>query len=132
MTLAAFAASAALAGLGGGLMVEAAGAFDSSAVDPLQGLLWFTTVIVAGADSAVAAVLAAALFVLIDSVAVAGTSLLVVGLLAALLGRLPRGVAGIIDVVTSFVGRQRLASPDEPRRLSPAGIRLLGLLGVQR
>jgi branched-chain amino acid transport system permease protein len=127
MTLAAFAASATLAGLGGGLMVEASGAFDASAVDPLQGLLWFTTVIVAGADSAVAAVLAAALFVLIDAVAVPGTSLFVVGLLAALLGRLPRGVAGIIDLVTSLLGRHRLDSPDEPRRLTPEGRRLLGL-----
>ena len=72
MTLAAFAASAALAGLGGGLMVEAAGAFDSSTVDPLQGMLWFTTVVVAGADSAVAAVVAAGLFVLINAVAVKG------------------------------------------------------------
>ncbi len=127
MTLAAFAASATLAGLGGGLMVQAAGAFDASAVDPLQGLLWFTTVIVAGADSAVAAVLAAALFVIIDTVAVPGTSLLVVGLLAALLGRLPRGVAGLIAAVTTLMSRRLLASPDEPRRLSPAGRRLLGL-----
>jgi branched-chain amino acid transport system permease protein len=127
MTLAAFAASATLAGLGGGLMVQAAGAFDSSAVDPLQGLLWFTTVVVAGADSAVAVVVAAALFVLVDSVAVAGTSLLVVGLLAALLGRLPRGIAGIFDSFTPLLGRQRLDSPDVPRRLSPAGRRLLGL-----
>lgn len=132
MTLAAFAASAALAGLGGGLMVEAAGAFDSSAVDPLQGLLWFTTVVVAGADSAVAAVLAAALFVIINSVAVPGTSLFVVGLLAALLGRLPRGIAGVIDLITSLLGRQRLDSPDEPRRLTPAGRRVLGLLGHTR
>jgi branched-chain amino acid transport system permease protein len=127
MTLAAFAASAALAGLGGGLMVETAGAFDPSAVDPLQSMLWFTTIVVAGADSAVAAVVAAALFVLINAVAVEGTSLFVVGLLAALLGRLPRGVAGLIDGVASLLHRQRLPSPDDTRRLNPAGRRLLGL-----
>jgi branched-chain amino acid transport system permease protein len=83
--------------------------------------------VVAGADSAVAAVLAAAFFVLINAVAVEGTSLFVVGLLAALLGRMPRGVAGLIDAVTSLLTRQRLPSPDEVRRLNPAGRRLLGL-----
>jgi branched-chain amino acid transport system permease protein len=127
MTLAAFSVSAALAGLGGGLLVEAAGAFDSSAFDPLLGLLWFTTVIVAGADSAVAVVVAAGLFVLIDSVAMPGTSLLVVGLLAALLGRLPRGVAGLVDSASGLLGGWRLGNPDEPRKLSPTGRRLLGL-----
>ncbi len=125
VTLAAFTFSALLAGLGGGLLVQAAGAFDSDSFNPLQGLLWFTTVIVAGADSAVAVVIAAALSVLIDSLAVAGTSLLVVGLLAALLGRLPRGVAGIFDGITSAIGRDQLPSPDEPRRLNAFGRRLL-------
>ena len=127
VTLAAFAFSAVLAGLGGSLLIESAGAFDSSTVDPLQGLLWFTTVIVAGADSAVAVVIAAALTVLIDSLAVPGTSLLVVGLLAALLGRLPRGVAGLFDALTGAIRRDQLPSPDQPLRLTPAGRRLLGL-----
>ena len=62
---------------------------------------------VAGADSAVAAILAAALTVLVDAVAVPGTSLLVVGLLAALLGRLPRGIAGLFDRAR---GRYRAAT----------------------
>jgi branched-chain amino acid transport system permease protein len=127
VTLAAFAVSAGLAGLGGSLLVQSLGAFDADAVDPLHGLLWFTTVLVAGADSAVAAIVAAALTVLIDALAVPGTSLLVVGLLAALLGRLPRGIAGLFDRVTAAIRRQQLPSPDEPRRLSAAGRRLLGV-----
>jgi branched-chain amino acid transport system permease protein len=127
VTLAAFAVSAALAGLGGSLLVQASGAFDANAVDPLTGLLWFTTVLVAGADSAVAAILAAAFTVLIDAVAMPGTSLLVVGLLAALLGRLPRGIAGLFDQLTGLVQRRQLPDPDEPRRLTPTGRRLLGV-----
>jgi branched-chain amino acid transport system permease protein len=127
ITLAAFASSATLAGLGGGLLVEAAGAFDSSSVDPLHGLLWFTTVIVAGADSTIAVIIAAALTVLVDSLAVPGTSLLIVGLLAALLGRLPRGIAGLVDAATAAVSQGRLPSPDQPRRLTPLGRRLLGV-----
>ncbi len=129
VTLAAFATSAMLAGLGGALLVQSAGAFDPGAVDPLHGLLWFTTIIVAGADSAIAVIIAAALTVLVDSVAVAGTSLLVVGLLAALLGRLPHGIAGIFDQLSGIFVRDRLPSPDEPRRLTPAGRRLLGMGG---
>ncbi len=129
VTLAAFATSAGLAGLGGALLVQASGAFDSSAVNPLQGLLWFTTVVVAGADSAVAAILAAALTILIDSLAVPGTSLLVVGILAALLGRLPRGLAGLFATATAALRRQQLPDPDQARRLSPRGRALLGSLG---
>jgi branched-chain amino acid transport system permease protein len=127
ITLGAFAFSAALAGLGGSLLVQTAGAFDASAFDPLVGILWFTTVIVAGADSAVAVVIAAALTVLIDDVAVPGTSLLVVGALAALLGRLPRGLAGLFDSGTAYLRGTQLPSPDLHRRLSPAGRRLLGV-----
>ena len=127
VTLATFAVSAALAGLGGSLLVQAAGAFDSGAVDPLHGLLWFTTVLVAGADSAVAAIVAAALTILIDAVAVPGTSLLIVGLLATLLGRLPRGIAGLADQLAEALRRRRLTNPDEPRRLTAAGRRMLGV-----
>ncbi len=127
LTLMTFTASAALAGLGGGLLVEASGAFDPSAVDPLHGLLWFTTVVVAGADSAVAAIVAAALTVLVDTLAVPGTSLLVVGALAALVGRLPRGLAGLFDTVTATIDRYRLPAPVEKRRLTPAGRRALGI-----
>jgi branched-chain amino acid transport system permease protein len=125
VTLAAFAFSAMLAGLGGGLLVQSSGAFDSSAFDPLVGLLWFTTVIVAGADSATAAIIAAALTVLVNTVAYEGTSLLVVGVLAAMLGWLPRGLAGVFDMVSSVLARDRLPDPSLPRRLTPAGRRLL-------
>jgi branched-chain amino acid transport system permease protein len=94
LTLLAFAVSAGIAGLGGALLTGSVGAFDAENFDPLHGLLWFTAVIVAGADSIVAAVVAAAAMTTIDAFAGSGASLFVVGLLATLLGRLPGGVSG--------------------------------------
>ncbi len=94
-------------------------------MDPLHGLLWFTTIVVAGADSAVAAILAAALTVLIDALAVDGTSLLVVGILAALLGRLAARYRGAVRSGHRLVPAAAAADPDAPRRLSSDGRRLL-------
>jgi branched-chain amino acid transport system permease protein len=107
----------------------------------LHGLLWFTAVIVAGADSIVAAVVAAAAMTTIDALAGSGASLFVVGLLATLLGRLPGGVSGGLHRLRQLrwsgmrqgvAGwRQRLAPPPRPAirpgtvRLSAAGRRLL-------
>jgi branched-chain amino acid transport system permease protein len=142
LTLLAFAVSAGIAGLGGALLVGASGAFDSENFDPLHGLLWFTAVIVAGADSIVAAVVAAAAMVTIDSLAGSGASLFVVGLLAMLLGRLPGGVSGSLhrvrelrwpgvrDGVAGLRAKLTLLPPVPPvrpgaARLSAAGRRLL-------
>ena len=142
LTLLAFAVSAGIAGLGGALLVGAAGAFDSESFDPLHGLLWFTAVIVAGADSIVAAVVAAAAMTTIDSFAGSGASLFVVGLLAMLLGRLPGGVsgslhrlrklrwAGVREAAGGLRERLTLVPPLPPvrpgaARLTAAGRRLL-------
>jgi hypothetical protein len=38
---------------------------------------------------------------------------------------LPRGIAGLFDQVTGAFRRLQLPSPDEPRRLTPMGRRLL-------
>lgn len=142
LTLLAFAVSAGIAGLGGALLTGAAGAFDAESFDPLHGLLWFTAVIVAGADSIVAAVVAAAAMTTIDAFAGSGASLFVVGLLATLLGRLPGGVsgslhrlrelrwAGVREVAGGLRERLTILPPVSPvrpgaARLSAAGRRLL-------
>jgi branched-chain amino acid transport system permease protein len=142
LTLLAFTVSAGIAGLGGALLVGAAGAFDPESFDPLHGLLWFTAVIVAGADSIVAAVVAAAAMTTIDSLAGSGASLFVVGLLATLLGRLPGGLsgslhrlrelrwAGVREAAGRLRGRLKPAPPAPlvrpgMARLSAAGRRLL-------
>ncbi|MFI2606610.1 ABC transporter permease [Kitasatospora sp. NPDC018619] len=120
LKLLAFVAGAALAALGGGLMGLAGRAFDPTAFDPVRGLLWFATVVVAGADSALAAVLAAALLVGLDASTATGVSALAVGALAAAIGRLPGGLAAL-----PLPHRRPPPTPPlPPTRLTPTGRRL--------
>ena len=113
----AFLTGAGLAALGGGLMGLAGRAFNAATFDPLQGLLWFATVVVVGADSAVGAVLAAALLTGLDAGTTQGVSTVVVGALALGIGRMPGGLAGL---ARRFGGS---AVPSE-ERLSPRGRRV--------
>ncbi|MFD8081041.1 ABC transporter permease [Kitasatospora sp. NPDC059722] len=119
LKLLAFVAGAALAALGGGLMGLAGRAFDAASFDPVRGLLWFAAVVVAGADSALGAVLAAALLIGLDAGTVAGVSAVAVGVLAAAIGRLPGGLAAL-------PGRRSAQAPPPlpPGRLTPAGQRV--------
>ncbi|WP_374105935.1 ABC transporter permease [Kitasatospora sp. RG8] len=131
LKLFAFVAGAALAALGGGLMGLAGRAFDAASFDPVLGLLWFAAVVVAGADSALGAVLAAALLIGLDSGTVAGVSAVAVGVLAAAIGRLPGGLAG----VAARLPRRRpaeAAAALPPARLTPAGRRLRALIAARR
>ena len=90
-----FTVSAMLAGLGGALLAQQATSFDATTFDPLEASLpWFAVVIVFGADSAVAAVIGAAFVVFVNAVTGQDNAYLIpVGLLAAVLGRLPGGAA---------------------------------------
>jgi branched-chain amino acid transport system permease protein len=122
-----FSISAALAGLGGGLLAQAALAFDANAFDPVQSsLFWFTAVVVFGADSAAGAVAASGLIVMIGAlVGNSDAALVPIGVLALMLGRLP---GGAVDLVrrTARVARHRPArrAPEPPsvRVLSPTGL----------
>lgn len=130
LKLFAFVVGAALAALGGGLMGLAGRAFDPAAFDPVRGLLWFAAVVVAGADSALGAVLAAALLIGLDAGTLAGVSAVAVGVLAAAIGRLPGGLAGLAV-------RLPRRSPPQPRslppvRLTPAGRRARALVDARR
>jgi branched-chain amino acid transport system permease protein len=125
LKLLAFVVGAALAALGGGLLGLGGQAFDPNAFDPILGLIWFAAVVVFGADSAVGAVLAAALLVGLDTGTVAGVSTAVIGALALLLGRMPPGgLAGL----ARRPARQTGAAPGTPGpgevRLTPLGRRL--------
>jgi branched-chain amino acid transport system permease protein len=93
-----FTVSAALAGLGGGLLAQAILAFSPNDFDPVpSSLFWFTAVVVFGADSAAGAVAAAGLVVAVGAVTGAAEAAFVpVGVLALLLGRMPGGVAGLL------------------------------------
>jgi branched-chain amino acid transport system permease protein len=90
-----FTVSAMIAGLGGALLAQQKGTFTPSDFDPLAASLpWFTVVVVFGADSAAAAIGAAAFLVLVNSVAGNPAAYeIVVGLVAAFLGYLPGGMA---------------------------------------
>ncbi|MET8540389.1 ABC transporter permease [Kitasatospora sp. NPDC004799] len=127
LKLLAFVAGAALAALGGGLMGLAGRAFDPTAFDPVRGLLWFAAVVVAGADSALAAVLAAALLIGLDAGTVAGVSAVAVGALAATIGRLPGGLAAL----PLPHRRPPPPAPLPPSRLTPTGRRLREALAAR-
>lgn len=113
-----FSASSALAALGGALLAMGSRAFDSSAFDPILGLIWFAVVVVFGIDSAVGAVIGAAVLVALDAGAPAGTSILAVGVAALLLGRLPGGLVHSLMrlVERAFGARVGAASATGPHR----------------
>lgn len=124
-----FAASSALAGLGGAMLAMSRGAFDATAYDPLQGMFWFTAVVVFGADSAAGAVLAAAFVVAVDTALVPNASSVLVGMLALFIGRLPGGAveglrrAGAAALTPRPLLRRFAAAAPGPvqARLSAAG-----------
>ena len=117
-----FTASAALAGLGGGLLAQTARAFDPQDFDPVQSsLFWFTAVVVFGADSAAGAVAAAGLVVAVGiGVGSQEAALVPIGVLALLLGRLPGGVAGLVRR-PALLAPRAVAPPLPPARLSARG-----------
>jgi branched-chain amino acid transport system permease protein len=126
-----FTVSAALAGLGGGLLAQATLSFDANAFDPVQSsLFWFTAVVVFGADSASGAVAAAGLVVAVGALTSSSDAALVpIGLLALLIGQFP---GGVVDVLRRLRGllRPPVRAPHvvvapAARRLSPAGRALL-------
>ncbi len=124
------AASAALAALGGALLAMGSRAFDPSAFDPILGLIWFAVVVVFGVDSASGAVIGAGMLVALDAGAPSGTSILVIGVAALFLGRLPGGLVHTLSrlVDATMGGRVAAASvrvPVAPTRLTPTGRRAL-------
>ncbi|AZM45282.1 ABC transporter [Streptomyces sp. WAC 06738] len=112
----AFAAGAALAALGGGMLAMGARAFDPNAFDPVRGLLWFAAVVVLGADSMLGALLASALLVGLDAGTRGGMAAAVIGILAVLLGRFP---GGLYEALRTAAARRL-----RPPRLTPLGLRV--------
>lgn len=76
-----FALAGAVAAFGGALWVGAAGAFDSSAFDPLRGLIWLAAATAVGVASAPSLILAAVGMVVADTV-IPGASAIIVGIAA--------------------------------------------------
>lgn len=111
-----FALAGAIAAFGGALWVDAAGAFDSSAFDPLRGLIWLAAATAIGVSSAPALILAAVGMVVADTV-IPGASAIIVGIAALTVPWLrgePAESAAIADLPastgTSTGARARAAS----------------------
>ncbi|ADP83846.1 ABC transporter permease [Pseudofrankia inefficax] len=129
LKLLAFTMSSVVAGLGGALLAYSASSFSSDTFQPIQSLLWFTAVVVFGADSAVGAIVGAAFIVAIDVMAPSGSSTLAVGILALALGWLPGGLASAVRGVIRYVAEQladQFVAPASPIRgisaLAPAAL----------
>ncbi|MEC4019584.1 ABC transporter permease subunit, partial [Streptomyces sp. H27-D2] len=118
--LTAFAAGAALAALGGGMLGMGVRAFDAAAFDPVRGLLWFAAVVVIGADSALGALAAAGLLVGLDAGAHTGWSAAVIGLLALLVGRFPDGP---YEALRALWLRVAVPPASAPTAVTPLGVR---------
>ncbi|MFJ6834983.1 ATP-binding cassette domain-containing protein [Streptomyces sp. NPDC091209] len=118
LKLTAFAAGAALAALGGGMLGMGLRAFDATAYDPVRGLLWFAAVVVLGADSVLGALVAAALLVGLDAGARGGVAAALIGLLAVLVGRFPEGPYPALRAAASRLRPHRRAT------LTPLGARV--------
>ncbi|WP_322755247.1 ABC transporter permease [Frankia sp. Cas3] len=103
LKLLSFTVSSVVAGLGGALLMLGTSSFDAETFSPLNSLLWFTAVVVFGADSAVGAVVAAGFIVTIDTLAPAGSATLAVGILALALGWLPGGLIPAARGVVTFL-----------------------------
>jgi branched-chain amino acid transport system permease protein len=90
-----FTVSAVIAGIGGALLVQQAGAFSPDTFDPLASSIpWFAVVVVFGADSAAGAVVGAALVVAVNSVTNNPDFYqIIIGLFATFIGLLPGGIA---------------------------------------
>ncbi|MGV4891650.1 ABC transporter permease subunit [Streptomyces viridosporus] len=122
LKLLAFVCGAALAALGGGMLGMGLRAFDPDAYDPVRSLLWFAAVVVLGADSALGALLAAALLVGLDAGTRGGVAAAVIGVLAVLVGRFP---GGPYEALRAAAGRLRPGGPVGP---TPLGARVRRLL----
>lgn len=130
LKLLAFTVSSVIAGLGGTLLVHSSYSFSADDFAPLQSLLWFTAVVVFGADSAAGAIVAAAFMVTIDVLAPAGSSTLAIGILALALGWMPGGLASAVRgmlrllaqyLADSFVDPNQRAPRPVPVRISAVG-----------
>ncbi|MFF0187406.1 ATP-binding cassette domain-containing protein [Streptomyces sp. NPDC005244] len=123
LKLAAFVTGAALAALGGGMLGMGVRAFDATAYDPVRGLLWFASVVVLGADSVLGALAAAALLVGLDAGARGGLAAALIGVLAVLVGRFPRGPHEALHAARTRLRRPATLTPlgsRVRRRLRPA------------
>uniref|UniRef100_UPI001009B351 branched-chain amino acid ABC transporter permease n=1 Tax=Streptomyces roseicoloratus TaxID=2508722 RepID=UPI001009B351 len=115
LKLLAFTLGSALAALGGGLLGMGVRAFDPDAFDPVRGLLWFAAVLVLGADTLLTPLVAATLLVALDAGTHAGVAVALIGLLAALTGRVPPLVPTLLPKRPGRAAPAPAGTPAAPR-----------------
>jgi branched-chain amino acid transport system permease protein len=92
-----FSASAFMAGLGGALLSQTARTFDPEQFITFNSLIWFAVVVVCGVTTIWGALLGAFVYTMLGALlGDAGISVLLIGLLALALGRLPGGLVGLL------------------------------------
>lgn len=125
--LLAFGLSAFLASFGGALLAQQQRAFTGSDFNPFTSLFWFTAVVVAGTMFLSGALVAAAVFVALDSALGEGASSLVIGLLALFTGRWTGGVVGQLLRGLQVLSPARLLTRYEEQVLVPQQAGLVDL-----
>ncbi len=94
-----FAASSFIAGIGGAMLSQSQGAWDSTTFNPLFSLFWFVAVTVAGISTLGGGILAAVIYVMLPLVINQDiqSAVFFLGVGALFLGRLPGGLLGVVQ-----------------------------------
>lgn len=103
-----FAVSSAMAGVGGAMLTQANGAWDTTTFNPVLGLFWFTAVVVCGLSSSRGALLAAFLYVAVPQVLDLDiqSAIGVFGLGAVFIGRSQGGLVVLLERLAAAVPRR--------------------------
>ncbi len=129
-----FAASSFIAGIGGAMLSQSQGAWDSTTFNPLFSLFWFVAVTVAGISTLGGGILAAVIYVMLPLVINQDiqSAVFFLGVGALFLGRLPGGLLGVVQRIPArlttalsreYVRAQRAAreAPEGPA-LEPSAV----------
>jgi ABC-type branched-subunit amino acid transport system permease subunit len=124
-----FSTSAFMAGIGGSLLSQSVGTFDPMTFLTFNSLLWFAVVVVAGLGSVYGALLGAFLFTMLGQfLGQSGLSILIIGLAALAMGRMPGGLVGLVSRWGSATWvpkglEQAYVTRGDPEHVSPNGYR---------
>ncbi|HUR77107.1 MAG TPA: ABC transporter permease [Acidimicrobiales bacterium] len=117
-----FAASAFIAGVGGGLLGAKSGSFSFGNFDPFSSLQWFTVVVVAGIGSVSGALVAGVLFALAPAVLSPAATTILIGVGALWLGRTGNGLVGLLGDAWDRFRRPTPVRSVAPRRRAAPGL----------
>jgi branched-chain amino acid transport system permease protein len=116
-----FGVSAAMAGIGGAMLTQTNQNWDTTTLNPVLGLFWFTAVVVCGVSSLAGGVLAAVLYVVIPRLLGVGieSAVGVFGILALFVGKMPGGLVAQLGRVGRAARAQVATVYAEARQPAP-------------